>query len=79
LTSIVAYLRDQAERCRSSCLCIATQKALERTNLRFDSDAIKPTGPLGYLDMCQLTRSAAMVLTDSVAFSAKPISTACPR
>jgi len=66
LTSIVAYLRDQA---RTMPLVVPlhprTQEALERTNLRFDSDAIKPTGPLGYLDMCQLTRSAAMVLTDS--------------
>ena len=66
LTSIVAYLSNQA---RSIPLVVPlhprTQEALKRTNLRFESDTIKPIGPLGYLDMCQLTRSAAIVLTDS--------------
>ena len=66
MKSIVAYLCDQA---RLTPLVVPlhprTQEALNRAGLTFESDAIKPIGPLGYLDMCQLTRSAAIVLTDS--------------
>lgn len=66
LNAIVAYLHDQA---RLTPLVVPlhprTHEALERAGLRFDSGTVKPIDPLGYLDMCQLTRFAAVVLTDS--------------
>lgn len=66
LESIVAYLDEQA---RHMPMVIPmhprTREALESSGVAFRSDAILPLDPLGYLDMCELIRSAALVLTDS--------------
>ncbi|HEY6578830.1 MAG TPA: UDP-N-acetylglucosamine 2-epimerase (non-hydrolyzing) [Rhizomicrobium sp.] len=66
IEAIVAYLQDQA---RSRPLVVPlhprTREALENAGIAFGSASIVAIDPLGYLDMCQLIRSAAIVLTDS--------------
>jgi UDP-GlcNAc3NAcA epimerase len=66
LKAIVSYLREQS---RSVPLIAPlhprTQKALEDTGIAIASEELQPLGPLGYLDMCQLIGSAAVILTDS--------------
>lgn len=66
MEGIVAYLLEEA---RSRPLVIPlhprTREALEKAGIAFVSDSITAIDPLGYLDMSQLIRSAAIVLTDS--------------
>lgn len=63
---IIRYLREEA-RIRPLVIPLhpRTSEALQNSGLAFDSDAIVTIPPLGYFDMCQLTRSSAIVLTDS--------------
>jgi UDP-GlcNAc3NAcA epimerase len=63
---IIRYLRSEA-RIRPLIIPLhpRTSEALATAGLTFDCDDIITMPPLGYFDMCQLTRSAAVVLTDS--------------
>ena len=66
METIIRYLdRESRERPLVIPLHPHTKDSLESAGLAFDSPAILTMPPLGYLDMCQLTRSAAIVLTDS--------------
>jgi UDP-GlcNAc3NAcA epimerase len=66
LEAIVSYLRGQAE---SIPLILPlhprTQQALDRAGISIDAKNITQIEPIGYLDMCRLVGSAAIVLTDS--------------
>lgn len=66
LNALLAYLREQA---RAQAIVVPlhphTRETLQNMKLEFGSDSIKPIEPIGYLDMCQLVRSAALILTDS--------------
>jgi len=66
LGAIVSYLRQQSS---STPLILPlhprTRKALQDAGIAVESERIRPIDPLGYLDMCQLVGSAAIVLTDS--------------
>lgn len=66
METIIRYL-DQESRQRPLIIPIHphTRDSMENAGLAFQSPAILTIPPLGYLDMCQLTRSAAIVLTDS--------------
>jgi UDP-GlcNAc3NAcA epimerase len=66
MEEVVAYLCDQASDLPLVIpLHPRTREALDRANITLDSARIAAIEPLGYLDMCQLIRSAAIVLTDS--------------
>ena len=66
MESLVAFLREQS---RSLPLVIPlhprARDALQRHSIGFAPSGIVAIEPLGYLDMCELVRSAAVVLTDS--------------
>jgi UDP-GlcNAc3NAcA epimerase len=66
LETIVSYLRGQAE---SIPLILPlhprTQQALHGAGISVDAKNMTRIEPLGYLDMCRLVGSAAIVLTDS--------------
>jgi len=66
MEAIVAYLREEA-RLRPLVLPLhpRTREALEQAQISLDCNTIVSTAPLGYLDMCRLIGSAAIVLTDS--------------
>jgi UDP-GlcNAc3NAcA epimerase len=66
LEAIVSYLREAAG---SMPLILPlhprTQKALDGVGISIDAENMTRIEPLGYLDMCRLVGSAAMILTDS--------------
>jgi UDP-GlcNAc3NAcA epimerase len=66
MAAIVAYLKEQS---RSLPLIVPlhprTREVLSNASLSFDGSGITTIPPLGYLDMCRLIHSAAMVYTDS--------------
>jgi UDP-GlcNAc3NAcA epimerase len=66
METIVRYL-DAESRLRPLVIPLhpRTRESLESAGLAFESPTILTIPPLGYLDMCQLTRSAEIVLTDS--------------
>ncbi len=65
LEAIIGYLNDQA-RLRRFVIPLhpRTRAALEKAQLALDRTTIMPIQPLGYLDMCELVRAAAIVVTD---------------
>ena len=66
LGAVVSYLREQSQ---SMPLVMPlhprTRKTLEDAGIAIGSERMKPTDPLGYIDMCQLIGGAAVILTDS--------------
>lgn len=66
MAAIIAYLEEQAQvRPIVIPLHPRTQEALKQAEIAFSSRACRTIEPLGYVDMCQLVRCAAIVLTDS--------------
>jgi UDP-GlcNAc3NAcA epimerase len=66
LNAIVSYLRKQSD---STPLILPlhprTREALGKAGITVEFDQMTGIEPLGYLDMCQLIDSAAIILTDS--------------
>jgi UDP-GlcNAc3NAcA epimerase len=66
LEQIVSYVREQAKSIPFILpLHPRTQKALRDAGISVASESVKQIEPLGYLDMCRLVGSAAIILTDS--------------
>lgn len=66
LERIAAYLLEQSQNCPLVIpLHPRTCETLKAAGLSLDHKTITTIEPLGYLDMCRLTRCASIVLTDS--------------
>ncbi|MGH6888533.1 MAG: non-hydrolyzing UDP-N-acetylglucosamine 2-epimerase [Rhizomicrobium sp.] len=66
IEAIVEYLLEQSRSCPLVVpLHPRTRDALQAASLTLDGGEIITIEPLGYLDMCRLTRCAKIVLTDS--------------
>jgi len=66
LEAVIAFLRDQAHiQPLVVPLHPRTRDAMEKAGLSFGAAEIMAVNPLGYIDMCRLIHSAAIVLTDS--------------
>lgn len=66
LEAIVTYLLKQSQGCPLIVpLHPRTEAALRAAPLSLEGNNLKTVEPLGYLDMCRLTRCAAVIFTDS--------------